>query len=147
MGMHEQKKLLARIRSVIAIKTADSEAAFAKILGVPQTTLNRNLKSNDYKQLMGLTGWILLAYADISRIWLLTGEGEMLLREEPRASAAAEEQVKMLLWENRELRIKVDELQNELRKREEVPTATGAPTPTSAAAARMTTGLVDEATP
>ena len=79
--MHNE--LLQRIQSVIKEKANAKETTFAKMINISQSTLNRNLKSNDYKQLMGLTGWILLAFPDLQRKWLLTGEDEMLRTDAP----------------------------------------------------------------
>jgi hypothetical protein len=78
------EKLLKRIQRVIAEKCGKNETAFAKKIDVAQSTINRTLKSEDYDRLMGLTGFILLAFPEISRTWLLVGEGEMYDLVDPR---------------------------------------------------------------
>lgn len=72
-----ENNLLERIQTIME-KDGESETSFSKKIGVSQTTLNRKLKSAEIKQLMDLVGWILLAYPDVSRTWLLTGKGNMI---------------------------------------------------------------------
>jgi len=91
-----QNELLIRIQQIIEEKCGKSEAAFAKKIGVGQSRLNRNLKSDDYKQLMGLTGWILSAYPEISREWLLTGAGETYRPEDAELVAGLELKIEHL---------------------------------------------------
>lgn len=95
-----QNKLLQRIRVVIDRKCGGSETAFAKQIGEIQQTLNRKLKINDDDKLLDLTGRILLTYPDISRHWLLTGEGEM---EEQNHLKKLEREMLDVLRENRNL--------------------------------------------
>lgn len=95
-----ENNLLERIQTLME-KDGESETSFSKKIGVSQTTLNRKLKSAEIKQLMDLVGWILLAYPDVSRTWLLTGKGNMIRQKS--SSTTDHTELVDLLRENQRL--------------------------------------------
>lgn len=78
--------LAERFQHIITHFAGGNLTAFARRVGLSQSTLHRNLKSEDEQLLLGLVGWVLLALPTLSRRWLLHGEGEMLLAEEEQPS-------------------------------------------------------------
>jgi hypothetical protein len=87
-----------------------NQTRFAKKAGIAQSSLSRNLKLQNEEALMDVTGWILLAFPEVNRLWLLTGQGEP---SESQTAPIAEHENNILvelLLENRQLRIELDVL-------------------------------------
>lgn len=72
-------KIVSRLKEYIDLKGL-SVAAFEKSIGMSNASFGRSLKNNGAIGTDKLEN-ILSAYCDINPIWLLTGEGEMLCKE------------------------------------------------------------------
>lgn len=97
------KNLPDQIQALIDHYCAGSQMAFAKKIGVPQSTLHRNMAKADEKNLLKILPKILLACPEVRESWLYTGEGAMLSRPRPAGLRSAENSsgllVGDLLWE------------------------------------------------
>lgn len=71
-----EESVLQRIRKIINLYSV-SDRRFAEAIGVAQTTIS-SLFSRGSEPNVSIIKSILNVYTDISPIWLLTGEGEML---------------------------------------------------------------------
>ena len=100
-------EIYERLNELIKHFAQNSQAQFARSLGVLPTTFNGYMsKTGQEKIRFSLFEDILKAYPTVSRDWLLFGEGEMLAGESLEASA---ENVTAL-------QKKVEELEQELRE-------------------------------
>lgn len=97
------KNLPNQIQALIDHYCAGSQMAFAKKIGVPQSTLHRNMAKADEKNLLKVLPKILLACPEVRESWLYTGEGEMLGRPRPGGVRCAENSKRLLvgdlLWD------------------------------------------------
>lgn len=87
-----QNSLIERISELVRTYGNGNQTAFAKAIGIAQSTLNNKMKSGNDKQLLDVAAMALLAYPGLSREWLLYGEGDMntpvpAKREEPKEQA------------------------------------------------------------
>jgi hypothetical protein len=80
------ENLYERFQAVIDYFCHGSQTEFAKKTKISQSTLQRSVYEKAARPLMNLTGWVLLAFPEVSREWLLRGEGEML--DKPQESSA-----------------------------------------------------------
>nr|WP_288795937.1 S24 family peptidase [uncultured Bacteroides sp.]DAK77794.1 MAG TPA: Repressor protein CI [Caudoviricetes sp.] len=74
-----EETVLQRIRKIINLYSV-SDRRFAEAIGLAQTTMS-SLFSRGSEPNVSIVKSILNVYTDISPIWLLTGEGEMLKSE------------------------------------------------------------------
>ena len=87
-----KNSLEERIRELIQIKSGGNEAGFARLIGTSQSSLNNKLQSGGDKRFFDIAARALLAFPDVSREWLLAGEGDIntpapAQKEEPKEQA------------------------------------------------------------
>jgi hypothetical protein len=131
-------QLFQRVKQV-AQAIAGSETKLAEKISLPQRKFNGYLNPISEKNLWQYLHLILEVYPDVRREWLYFGEGEMLreqeqLGENVDASALRQRIVdlgKIVAAQEKTIAAQ-EEMIRVYKERERFPTATGAPTPTSA---------------
>lgn len=83
-----EKKLKERVGQVLKCKGLNVNSA-SRILDIPQRTLNRQV-NEDGKVGMELLYAVMDTFHDISPVWLVTGEGDMLAANESEAVSLAD---------------------------------------------------------
>jgi hypothetical protein len=81
-----EKQLKERVLQVLKYKNMNVNSA-SKVLGIPQRTLNRQV-NEDGKVGMELLYSIMDNFVDISPLWLVMGDGEMILADSEQFSVA-----------------------------------------------------------
>ncbi len=105
-------ELYERLLHLVEIVADNSQAKFAKSVGILQQTFNNYMDSEGQRKIrFELLATILRVYPQINRDWLLFGEGEMLKQngEKPATPDEKDRLITELLLENRELRKRLGE--------------------------------------
>lgn len=105
-------QIFERLGEIIKYFAKNSQAAFARSLGILPTTFNGYMNEKGQERIrFSLLKTILEIYPDVNREWLLFGDGEML-----KTNAGADLPKKALHAKIAELEAKVEELEAELKK-------------------------------